>query len=80
MNDEEKLKLYYWNDVEFLAQYTNGDAFALASTKEEAIELIVNNSDIDDRYYSIEKCRNELKSKNPYVTEKPEGFVIYGSD
>ena len=67
------LKLFYWDDVDALEDFATGHAFALAESKEQAIELVV---DEDGR--ASEPLRLELTEKEPRVIDEPEGFTVSG--
>jgi len=62
------LKLYVWEDV--LCDYTCGVMFALASSVEEAREVILSNGNYDS-------VREDLK-KEPQVFESLVGFAVWG--
>ena len=68
------MKLYHWDDLDTLEQYMSGQAFALASSKEEAIDLVV-----EDRDFESDKLRAELTEKEPAIYDSPVGFAIVGS-
>jgi hypothetical protein len=74
------MKLYLWGRVLALAEYTPGMAFALAKTKERAIELIVarreNYSGLEDRKA---KLRQELEMTEPEIIENEYGHYETGS-
>jgi hypothetical protein len=67
----KKLKLYVWEEV--LCDYTCGIAFALAETKEEALELI-------DKSREWGKPSDELKNIEPkvYATTEKIAYAISG--
>jgi len=71
------LRLFYWDDVEALAQWAPGRAFALAHSKEEAIDLVVDmrGGDQDER----DALRTDLVDHEPEVFTEPVGFGIVGS-
>jgi len=74
------LKLFVWDGrkhylASFLQSYANGVAFALAYSKEQAIELLVTEK---SRYVTV--TREELALFEPEVFEGPVGFSIFGGD
>lgn len=69
------LKLYYWEVVDSLEDHAPGYAFALASSKEEAIDMIV-------RSYEGPRSQPlaaELTENEPDVYDSPVGLAIMGS-
>jgi hypothetical protein len=78
------VKLFYWDEVDALAQHAPGYAFALASSKEEAVALIVE-TNLADWYSGTrrellqQRLRAELLVKEPRVISEPTGFAIFGS-
>lgn len=66
------LQLYVWDDVEALADYTNGICFALASSVEQAIELCVKEQP------DCIGLRKELENTAPKVFSTPIGYALYG--
>jgi len=72
---ENNLKLFVWEDV--LADYTPGIAFAIAETKEEAIELIIQKHQLDSTYFPSDFYK-ELREYEPDIYECKAGFYLYG--
>ena len=70
------LKLFYWDDVDSLEDWAPGYAFALAESKEQAVELICN-SEIEHGFPD-ERLRLELNNREPRIVTEPEGFAIGG--
>ena len=66
MSNENKLKLYVWENV--LTDWNHGVMFALAESPDEARRLIADKMGYEDR---------ELKITPKEIT-KPEGFFVYG--
>ena len=86
----ELLKLYHWGAVGELSDAAPGEAFALATSSEQAVELVVAERMSDllprDRYPDTasydklaERLRTELTTKQPKVFDKPVGIVVWGS-
>lgn len=80
-----KLKLFVWLDnIKTLAQYGDGTVFALATDKETAIEMVVNeyykyrkeNPEYTDEINSL---LSELATTKPLVFQNPVAFFIMGS-
>lgn len=63
----KKLKLYVWEDV--LTDYTSGVMFALATSVDEARNLILKKWDYVPR--------DDL-AREPRCIEAPEGFAVWG--
>jgi hypothetical protein len=84
------MKIFDWNTLRSLSgAYTGyeGEAIAVAETKEEAIELVVKawhpnyaaNQSEDDRQEQSEKLREDLLTSDPQVQDfKPFARCIYG--
>jgi len=75
------MKLFVWDGrnktgIRFLESYYNGIAFALANSKEEAMEFLMNFSSTNQWRIS----RKELESFEPDVYEDPVAFSILGSE
>jgi hypothetical protein len=68
----KKLKLYVWNGV--LTDWTDGIAFALASSPEEAVNELKKAGLGDDYYFSGIK----LQGVEPEVYDTACGHWIYG--
>ena len=77
------MKLYVWSRVKTLEGYNPGRASALAESKEEAIELIVNEYSgtvYSKRFFDEALAlRAELENTEPTVYDSPQGFYQYGS-
>lgn len=65
------MKLYIWKEV--FSDWTDGIAFAMANSKEEAIELIVKNV-----WWNESTTHAYLDNKEPEIYETPYGFAIWG--
>lgn len=90
------LRLYYWPLVDALANYAAGHAFALASSKEMAIKLIVDDRDRDlygddvtpfldseeeERRQAYKQAlADELREKEPRVFATPVGYAMRGGE
>lgn len=72
-----RLKLFYWDDVDVLEDFAPGQAFALAESKGQAIELIIEN-DGSIGTPRAQVFRLELNAKEPRTITEPEGFAIRG--
>jgi len=75
------MKLFFWPSVDALEQYNSGLAFALAESKTQAINLILDhykeNHDTDpDR---IRRLQSELEDSNPIISEGPFAHSERGS-
>lgn len=73
------LKLFFWEDVRAIGDWAEGDAVALAATKEQAVDLIVEAYTYGADTHSEETLRLELTSTEPTVSEEPVGLVFTGS-
>lgn len=62
------LRLYVWEGLTFGLEA----AFALADSKEQAIELIVGALGAPDKW------RRELVESQPHIVVEPKGFVVWG--
>lgn len=84
------MKAYHWPLVVVLEQYLEGEAIAMAETKEQAIEQIAINakkrilanrtralSDSEEMW--ILSLKDELRETAPEIFEGPCGFAIDGS-
>lgn len=71
-----KVKVFCWNDVVTLASAIEGQVIAYANSKEEAIDMAL--EDAPSRIK--DKLRLELESTEPSIYEEPMVFVIWGSD
>ena len=65
-DEQNKLKLYVWENV--LTDYTSGIMFALASSVEEAREMILKGDAL---------VGSDLKQE-PEVFDSPIGFALWG--
>jgi hypothetical protein len=74
-NQSKNISFYYWDSVKTLGDYTPGYAFALASSKEAAIELILN----EKKNEFAVNLYDELSKTDPKVFINPIGFYILGS-
>ena len=84
------LRLYYWDSVKALAEARLGYAFALATSKGEAIESVVQayvtDHPPDGRIKHIyaaaaRELKQELWDTEPaHVLATTAGFYIYGSE
>lgn len=65
----ENLKLFVWEDV--LWDYSNGIAFALAESKEQAIEMLVTSYEEQHGKGSFDsrRFRRELNEEIPTIAE-----------
>jgi hypothetical protein len=72
---EKDLKLFVWEDV--LTDYTPGIAFALAETKEEAINLIIEKHQVDHKYFP-DVFYKELLENEPDIYHSKCGFYLDG--
>lgn len=70
----KELKLYVWEDV--MRDYGPGLAVALASSKEQAIQLIVDKADQLEGLGDY--AMRHLQAAEPLVIERPEGFYVTG--
>ena len=84
------MKLFIWPEVEALKQCCPGEAYALACTKEQAMELILskyhndniadaNKSAIEFYGYTYRDLREELNNTEPEAFDTPVGFYVHGS-
>ncbi len=64
------MKLFIWAGI--LSDYTDGIAFALAGSVEEARELIAK------KYKDLEGCEISGLEEDPLVVEEPAGFYLWG--
>lgn len=85
------MKLYVWNgegkedSIFFFQAWTNGVAFTLAESLEEAKAIIMAEAEKQykaslnkrDFLNSIQKGLDEIE---PLVIEKPQAVIIFGSD
>jgi len=67
----KKLKLYVWEGV--LTDWTSGMAVALASSPEEAKAQLIKAGVYEHSWDGL-----KLDGVEPYVTEEPSGFFVYG--
>jgi hypothetical protein len=83
----ERLRLFFWETVEVLADLVPGavaslpvTAFAFASTKEQAIDLIVEAFELERPTESTaaEGLRRELVQRDSNVIDEPHGFFVAG--
>jgi hypothetical protein len=70
MAKKKQLKLYVWEGV--LTDWTSGMAVALASSPEEAVELL--QQQLGPSYFNGVK----LEGVEPIVVESPAAFFVYG--
>lgn len=72
------LKLFVWEGV--LTDYTDGVMFALAESKEEAMDLILNKAKECPRMRVnvVPWMEEELELNKPKVYENPVGFFLLG--
>jgi len=85
------MKLFHWPSVTALQRHSSGEAFALATSREEAAALIVANlaaeyppfdPDDPDDYNAqrIADLKEELESTAPEEHDAPCGFALFGSE
>jgi len=76
-SSKSKMNLYIWKDIGFLSGRDPGMAFALAETKERAIDLIMLHYDPDCKEddYQNTWLRGILNSREPEVIEGEYGHV-----
>lgn len=72
------MKLFYWSEVPSLTDYWSGGCFALAETKEQAIDLIVAAYRAERGWTDGSYLRMELNSTEPIISETPIGFTYTG--
>ena len=72
MRRAKKLKLFVWEGIR--REYTAGIGFALAETKEKAIEQIKKRS----KDWEWSSYAGELLANEPKVYDKPYGFWMSG--
>jgi hypothetical protein len=74
------MKLFYWDSVERLRGYQQGQCFALADSLPEAIDRVVFafESAFGEGYGK--DLRAELEATKPEIHETPIGFFIWGGD
>lgn len=71
------MKLFYWDSVEALADNSPGYAFAMAASREEAVEAVL---DFYGGSCEVQATlRAELVSNPPEIFDGPCGFTIAGS-
>lgn len=70
------MKLFYWDDVQTIADYSEGHCFALAETKERAIDLVLAKFEFSQQLTL--RLREELSRTEPRVIDSEEGFLIWG--
>jgi len=63
-----------WPEVNALADWSPGLAFAHANTKEEAIDQIVG-----ERGKGWDRLRQELEGREPQIFDGPMGYTKIGS-
>ena len=73
---QNKLKLYVWEGV--LADYTNGIAFAMAGTVEEARQAIYDKCEKEDGYVPSILKSDISGWPSVIVDGATEGFYIWG--
>ena len=71
------MKLYVWTNVPYLCDYTDGIAFALADTEEQAVALLAAGA-TSDSIYKITIPVGELSKGELNVYDSPVGIAIYG--
>ncbi len=80
--DSETLKFYLWEDVQALADYSSGMAFAIAASKQDAINLIMESHFGTDVHPNLaedfNRLFNELHMNPPKVMDKPFGYTVRG--
>jgi hypothetical protein len=86
------MKIFYWSEVYAIAQCYPGEVIAVAESKKEAIDLVMNKfrlrytgpswkghvRDASEVKEEV-KLEKELLLKEPEEIELPAGFYIYGS-
>lgn len=79
------MQVYMWNDIPCLNQYENGLAIAFATTKEEAVYLVITyvSDNANGLFYfdeeQLEELRGQLETLEPVIHTNPMGFAQYGS-
>lgn len=80
--EEHTLHFYLWDDVQALADYSSGMAFAIAASKQDAINLIMESHFGTDVHPNLaedfNRLFNELHMNPPKIMDKPFGYTVRG--
>lgn len=79
------MQVYMWNDIPSLNSYNNGVAVSLASSLEEAVELVVNfvklQGETDQGFWfdneALAQLKLELETLEYQVHTGPMGFALW---
>ena len=74
------MKLYYWSDVEELADYATGEVIIMADSLQEALDTIRKQLiEAKETDHFIDELMKELKNTEPFVYDTPTAIWIGGS-